>query len=71
LAELPPELKRLCGEQVYQLIDSVFSESQLMLPEDGRTAGRRRAGAQRQLPQARVQGSLEPHQPQGGLQRQL
>jgi type III restriction enzyme len=35
LAELPPELKPYAA-QVYQLIDSVFSESQLMLPEDGR-----------------------------------
>jgi type III restriction enzyme len=37
LAELPPELKPYAA-QVYQLIDSVFSESQLMLPEDGRRA---------------------------------
>lgn len=37
LAELPPELKPYAA-QVYQLIDSVFSESQIIQPEDERKA---------------------------------
>jgi type III restriction enzyme len=37
LAELPPELKPYAAE-VYQLIDSVFSASQMIQPEDGRKA---------------------------------
>ncbi|MBW5416224.1 MULTISPECIES: type III restriction-modification system endonuclease [Pseudomonas] len=37
LADLPDELLPY-KDQVFQLIDSVFSESQIMLPEDGRKA---------------------------------
>jgi type III restriction enzyme len=35
LAELPPELS-IYAEQVFQLIDSVFSDAQLPVPENGR-----------------------------------
>ncbi|MFU8790055.1 MAG: type III restriction-modification system endonuclease [Methylobacter sp.] len=37
LAKLPPELAEH-AEQIFQLIDSVFSEAQLPVPEDGRNA---------------------------------
>jgi type III restriction enzyme len=64
---LPPELQPH-AEQVYQLIDSVFSDSQL--PEIGDDRAPRRTRST-QLRQAGVQGAVEPHQSQGGLQRRL
>jgi type III restriction enzyme len=62
----PPELPY--AEQVYQLIDSVFSDSQLFEITDDRRPRRTRST---QLRQAGVQGAVEPDQPQGGLQRRL
>jgi type III restriction enzyme len=66
LAALPPELQPY-AEQVFQLIDSVFSEA--AAARDRRRPPAEEEPAQRQLRQAGVQGPVEPHQPQGGLQR--
>jgi hypothetical protein len=55
-------------EQVFQLIDSVFSEASC--PRSATTAAQEEP-AQRQLRQAGVQGAVEPDQSQGGVQRAL
>ena len=61
---LPPELQPYT-EQVFQLIDSVFSAAQLPEIEDDRQG--QAESAQRQLREEGISGALEPYQPQGDL----
>ncbi len=57
------------AEQVFQLIDSVFSDAQIPEIDDDRKG--QAESAERELREEGVPGALEPHQPQGGLHRRF